>query len=78
MKTKKKLKDLKVGDKVHCTGDSGFCDSSDEKIKKVTVQYDEHTGKAYNVIWLSGGRKFDSRDGGAMNPPLAYYILAID
>lgn len=71
------LKDLKVGDKVYCTGDSGFCDSSTEKIKKVTVQYDEHNGKPYNVIWLSGERKFDSRDGGAMNPPLAYYIVPL-
>ena len=72
------LKDLKVGDTVYCTGDSGFCDSSNEKIKKVTVQYDEHSGKPYNVIWLSGEREFDSRDGGAMNPPLAYYIVLLD
>lgn len=68
------LKDLKQGDFVYCTGDSSFCDSSYERVIKVTTQYNEHTGKSYKVIWLSGNRKFDSRTGSAMNSPLAYYI----
>lgn len=68
-------KKLKAGDKVHCMGDSGFCDPHHDKIKKITTQYNEKTGKPYKVIWLSDGHKFDSRDGWAMNPPLAYYIV---
>ncbi|MBK7362632.1 MAG: hypothetical protein IPJ01_10090 [Micavibrio sp.] len=69
-----KLVDIKKGDLVYCTGDSGFCDSETEKVTKVTILYDEDNGKPYNVIWL-GDRKFDSRNGGAMNPPTAYYII---
>jgi hypothetical protein len=69
-----KLKDIKAGDFVYCTGMSGFCHDSTEKVIKVTVQYDPKSGKPFSVIHLSGVRKFDSRDGGAMNPPLAYYI----
>jgi hypothetical protein len=69
------IENVKSGDFVYCTGDSGFCHPSNEKVEKVTVQYDETDGKPYNVIWLSGGRKFDARHGGAMNPPTAYYII---
>jgi len=72
------LKDIKTNDFVYCTGNSGFCYSSNEKVKKVTVQYDENNGTPYNVIWLSGDRKFDACNGGAMNPPLAYYLLPTD
>lgn len=68
------LKNIKAGDFVYCTGDSGFCDPSDEVVKKVTTQYDENSGKPYNIIHLSGGRKFDSRSGNAINPPLSYYL----
>ena len=73
----KELKDLEVGDRVLCTGDSSFCDDSTESIKKITTQFDEHSGESYKVLWLEGGRKFDSRDGSAMNPPTAYYIVAL-
>lgn len=72
------LKKIKAGDFVYCTGDSGFCDPSTEKVKKVTVQYDQKNGKPYNVIWLAEGRKFDSRDGGAMNSPTSYYLEPTD
>lgn len=71
---KKPLKDLEVGDSVWCGGDSGFCRDSIEKVADITFQYDAMTGKKYKVIGLSGGRKFDSMDGNAMNPPLMYYI----
>lgn len=70
------LKNLKVGDEVACDGDSGFCDYSVEKISNITVKYDEDSGEPYNVIWL-GERMFDSRDGWAMNPPTAYYIMPV-
>lgn len=69
------LINIKAGDTVHCTGDSGFCDSSNEVVEKTTEQFDEHSGESYKVIWLEGGRKFDSRTGEAMNPPTAYYII---
>lgn len=69
------LRNVKENDFVYCTGDSGFCDPSVEKVKKVTTQYDESDGKPYNVIWLSGDRKFDARNGYAMNPPTAYYLI---
>ena len=72
------IKNVKAGDFVYCTGDSGFCHKSNEKVEKVTVQYDESNGKPYNVIWLSLGRKFDARHGGAMNPPTAYYLMPTD
>ncbi len=47
------LKDLKQGDFVYCTGNSSFCDSSYERVIKVTTQYNEHTGKSYKVISVS-------------------------
>jgi hypothetical protein len=82
MKAKKKikvknLKDLIKGDLVLCTGDSYFCDPSQERISKITIQYNEKTGEPYNVIWV-GANKFDSRDGSALNPPLAYYLLSLE
>lgn len=73
-----KLKDLKVGDKVWCGGDSGFCTDSIEKVKKIEWKFDENNGKKYKVIVLGESRKFDSRDGGAINPPLAYYLVPIE
>lgn len=72
------LDKLKEGDFVYCTGDSGFCTDSTEKVTKVSIQYDSKTGKPFNVIYLSGGRKFDSRHGGAMNSPTAYYLVPTD
>lgn len=72
------LDKLKEGDFVYCTGDSGFCTDSTEKVTKVSIQYDSKTGKPFSVIRLSEGRKFDARDGGAMNPPFAYYLVPID
>lgn len=68
----KKLKDLVVGDLVLCTGDSSFCDPSYEKVKRITIKYDEDSGNPYNVIWISGGQSFDSRNGSPLSPPLAY------
>jgi hypothetical protein len=68
------LSTIKVGDIVTCKGDSSFCQSSKEKVIKITIQYDKHTGIPYNVIHLSGNRKFDSRSGSAITPPLAYYV----
>jgi hypothetical protein len=73
-KIKNRLTELEAGDEVWCGGSSGFCDDSIEKIVKTTQKYDENSGEPYKVIWLSGGRKFDSRDGFALTPPLAYHI----
>lgn len=69
-----RLKDLSEGDEVWCGGNSGFCTSSIEKIKKIEFLYDEKTGEKYKVIVIKGKRKFDSRDGRALNPPLAYFV----
>jgi hypothetical protein len=74
VKKKKTLAQLVKGDKVYCDGNSGFCDPSFERVKKTTFQFDEKSGKKYKVIWLSGERKFDSRDGSPMTPPLAYFL----
>lgn len=74
---KASLKDLKIGDDVWCGGDSGFTTNETEKIKNITTKYDENTGEPFNVIWLSGNRKFDSRNGSPINPPWAYYIRSI-
>jgi hypothetical protein len=72
-----KLQKLIKGDTVRCTGDSGFCTPSYEKITHTTYKYDVNTGKQYKIIWLTGGRAFDSRTGNAIYPPLAYYIKPI-
>lgn len=72
------LEEIKEGDFVYCTGDSGFCSDSTEKVTKVSIQYESKTGKPFNVIYLSGGRKFDSRHGGAMNSGTAYYLVPTD
>lgn len=73
---KKELKDLEVGNKVWCGGDSGFCRSDIEKVEKIEWKFDEDTGEKYKVIVLSGSRKFDSRNGVAITPPKAYYLMA--
>lgn len=73
---KKKLQDLKVGDSVICTGDSGFCDTSVEKILKISTKFNEYSGKPYPIIWLSGRRRFHGRKGHATTTPLAYYIVS--
>ena len=78
IKLKIKLKDLKVGNKVWCGCDSGFCHDSIEKVKKIEWKFSEATGKKYKVIVLSENRKFDSRDGGAITPPMAYYLMATE
>lgn len=72
------LKDLEVGNKVWCGGDSGFCRSDIAKVEKIEWKFDEYTGKKYKVIVLSGSRKFDSRDGSPMTPPKAYYLMATE
>lgn len=72
------LKDLEVGNKVWCGGDSGFCYNDIETVEKIQFKFDEDTGEKYKVIVLSGDRKFDSRNGNALNPPLAYYLMPIE
>ena len=71
---KKPLAEIEVEDKVWRGGDSGFCRSDIETVKDIAYKYDEDTGEKYKVIILAGNRKFDSRTGYAINPPLAYYI----
>jgi hypothetical protein len=66
-------KEAEVNDKVFCTGDSGFCDPSYEKVSKITQKYDEDTGKPYRIIHY-GKQMFDGRDGCAINSPMAYYL----
>ena len=72
------LKDLEKGNKVWCGGDSGFCDDGIEKVKKIEWKFDENTGEKYKVVILSEKRKFDTRDGSAITPPYAYYLMPID
>ncbi len=71
------LEKLEVGDEIIHTGDSSFCHDSKEKIDKITIKYDEDTGKPYRVIHIKSGQKFDSRTGGPLTPPWAYYIKTI-
>jgi hypothetical protein len=71
------LKNLIIGDKVWCGGDSGFCDNEIETICNIEFKFDENTGEEYKVIVLEGNRKFDSRDGSAITSPTAYYIKSI-
>lgn len=73
-----KLTDLKVNDKVFCDGYTSFCTPTWETVRKITYQFDEKTGEKYKVIWVDGGRKFDSRDGSAMNSPTMYYLTEIE
>ncbi len=75
---KKQLKDLEIGNTVWCGGDSGFCTEQTETIENITFKFDEDTGEKYKVIHLSNDRLFDSRDGNALTPPLAYYIKLLD
>lgn len=72
------LEDLDVGNKVWCGGDSGFCHNSIENVAEIDWKFDEDTGEKYKVVVLSGGRKYDSRSGNPMTPPLAYYLMATD
>ena len=72
------LKDLKKGDKVWCGGNSGFCDSDIEFVEKVSYRHNRKTGEKYKVIHLDEDRKFDSRNGKALNPPTAYCIRPCD
>ena len=73
-----KLKDLQIGDKVWCGGDSGFCRDDIEKVKKIEWKFDSETGEKYKVIVLSGNRKYDSRNGWAITSPKAYYLMATE
>lgn len=81
----KNLKDLGIGDKVYCTGDSGFCDSDtmtivgighnkiyNNKIHKrvIYLEEDEHGVDEENSV-------FDGITGEALTEPTAYYILPI-
>jgi hypothetical protein len=65
---------FKVGDKVWCGGDGGFCHTSTETILIITHKYDEDTGERYPIIHISGNRQFDGRNGMPKNEPWAYYI----
>lgn len=73
----KQLKDLKVGDRVWCGGDSSFCNSDIETITKILKRFDKNTGKRRDEICI-GIRRYDSITGGALNPPYAYYIQIIN
>jgi hypothetical protein len=75
---KNNIADLEAGDKVNCGCSSGFCHDSIEVIKKTSFKYDENTGENYKVIHLSENRRFDSRNGEALNPPTAYTIWPIN
>ena len=76
-KVVKTLSEHVIGDSVWCGGDSSFCDNSTDKIENIIVQYDNNNGEPYNVIILSGNRRFDSRNGQALTPPMAYYITPL-
>ncbi len=66
-------KNVKVGDTLRITGDSGFCYPSDEVVTSLEPKYDESTGAKYNVIHTGTGA-YSSLTGGAVKPPKAYYI----
>lgn len=72
------LKDLEIGNEVWCGGDSGFCHAGVERVERVEFKFDENSGEKYKVIILNGNRKFDSRYGGAITPPKAYYLMATE
>lgn len=75
----KTLSDVRKGSLVWVDGDSGFCHGPEqERVTGVSVRYNELTGAAYNVIHLSEGRTFDSRDGSAIDGPSAYYIHVVE
>ena len=56
------LEDIEKGHTVWCGGDSGFCSSGYETVKKVSFKFDEDTGEQYKVIHLSESHLFDSKD----------------
>ena len=61
----------KVGDKFVISGGMGVNPESTETVTKVTVHYDEATGKPYDIIWF-GLWEFDSRSGVLRNHPAAW------
>lgn len=69
------LKDLEIGNKVWCGGDSGFCHDDIETVANIEWQFDRKTGEKFKVIILRGNREFDSRSGAAITAPTAYYLL---
>lgn len=75
MKSEKEL-NLKVGDKVYHTGDSGFCQGSEETIIRVETRYNEKTGKPYTTYVIGTGQRFNQY-GYPMTSPWAYYILKL-
>ena len=68
-----KVSNLNVGDKVYHDGNSGFCHMSICEITKVSYKWEEDTGEKYKVLHIDE-KKFDARNGYAINPPLAYFI----
>jgi hypothetical protein len=74
LKMKIELKNLEIGNKVWCGGESGFCWNRIEEIKEIEWKFDKDTGKKYKIIVLNEGRKFDSRSGRAITSPIAYYL----
>ena len=78
MKQEIELKDIKEGDFVWHGGDSSFCHPSIREVVKVVKQVDQNTKDAYNEIYLEIDESYDSRDGGPIEGPLAYYILPAD
>lgn len=75
--SKTDLTKLKVGDKVMCSGSSGFTRPSEQTIKKITKSFDVKTGKEYKILWTDDNRQFDSRNGNPLSPPWAYSLSAI-
>jgi len=69
------LKDVNKGNKVWCGCNSGFCDDSIQQVKEILFKFDEDTGEQYKVIVLSEDHRFDSRNGKAITPPIAYCIM---
>jgi len=68
-------KDLQIGDMVYCGGCSGFCDEDKEKVEDISFRFDPKNGERYKIIHLSNNRLFDSRNGRAITPPIAYQIV---
>ena len=73
---KKNLPLVRKGDRVYADGMGGFIHPEWKVVTNVTTQYNQKTGKPYKVIHC-GSHQFDSRNGAALTPPMAYYISEI-
>lgn len=63
----------KIGDTVMIECQSALGTGGPAKITKITIRYDENTGKPYKILWC-GKRGFSAKTGYAVTAPFAYFI----